>query len=353
MSVGRIVGTAVAVVTVGGCAVAVIGLARADVAKHHPLAERGRADTASSSIPAQLPGSTPSRSRHVARHRHPVTRTAQSVTSVASSTTAVTSVRPTPTHTRTTAAPPTATTPTPTYRPRPSPTSMTTTHSVAPAVHHPKPAPQQSSPQRGVRLPVSGMTGRATRVLTVKARSTSSTVAIVQAWRKAPGGGWLKVGSAITAHIGADGMSRSPSESRSATPIGSFTLTQAFGAYSNPGTRLHYFQTTAADWWISQSGSLYNTHQRCSSGCRFNQGSPNEHLRYETPYYNYAVVIDYNTRNAPGGVRQGAGSAFFLHVYPPGTGPTAGCVAIPENRLKPIMRWLLPNRYPRMLIGTG
>jgi L,D-peptidoglycan transpeptidase YkuD (ErfK/YbiS/YcfS/YnhG family) len=200
---------------------------------------------------------------------------------------------------------------------------------------------------------VSGFTGRATRVLTVKGRSTSSTIATLQAWRKAPGGGWLHVGTAVTAHIGADGMSRSPSESRSATPIGSFTLTQAFGAYSNPGTQLPYFRTTPADWWISQSGPLYNTHQRCSSRCGFNQGDPNEHLRYETPYYNYAVVIDYNTRNSPGGVRQGAGSAFFLHVHPAGTGATAGCVSIPQNRLTPIMRWLLPNRHPRILIGTS
>ncbi len=353
MSVGRIVGTAAAIVTVGGCAIAVVGLAHADVGKHHPIAERIRADTASSSIPAQLPGTTRTRAQHVVHHRHPVRPAAQSVTSVAPSTTAATSVRPAATHTYRAAPTPSSTpTPTQTYRSHPTPTPVTTTHSVAPVVHT-KPVPQHSSPRRGVRLPVSGTTGSATRVLTVKARSTSATVASLQAWRKAPGGGWLKVGSAVTAHIGADGMSRSPSESRSATPIGSFTLTQAFGHDANPGTALPYIHTTPADWWISQSGPLYNTHQRCSSGCRFNQGSPNEHLYYETPYYDYAVVIDYNTRNAPGGVRQGAGSAFFLHVYPPGTGPTAGCVAIPVARLTPIMRWLLPNRHPRILIGTG
>jgi L,D-peptidoglycan transpeptidase YkuD (ErfK/YbiS/YcfS/YnhG family) len=202
-------------------------------------------------------------------------------------------------------------------------------------------------------LPVHGYTGTATRVITVKARYTSSTTATLQAWRKASAGGWLRYGKPTTAHIGADGMSRSPSEYRSATPIGSFTLTQAFGYYANPGTRLHYFKTRWSDWWISQSGPLYNTHQRCASNCRFRQGSPNEHLRAETPFYNYAVVIDYNTRNAPGGVRQGAGSAFFLHVYPAGTGPTAGCVAIGQAKLISIMRWLTPTAHPRILIGTS
>jgi L,D-peptidoglycan transpeptidase YkuD (ErfK/YbiS/YcfS/YnhG family) len=204
---------------------------------------------------------------------------------------------------------------------------------------------------RGQSLPIGGTTSGATRVITVVAPSYGSTTATLQAWDRASGGGWLRHGSAVLAHVGSQGLTTRPSESESATPIGSFTLTQAFGAYGNPGTGLPYFRTTAADWWISQSGSLYNTHQRCSSGCAFNQGSPNEHLRYETPYYNYAVVIDYNTRNSPTGVRQGAGSAFFLHVTD-GTA-TAGCVAIPQSTLVSIMRWLTPATHPRILIGVA
>ena len=63
------------------------------------------------------------------------------------------------------------------------------------------------------------------------------------------------------------------------------------------------------------------------------------------------MVIDYNTPNAPGGVRQGAGSAFFLHVTD-GT-PTAGCVAIPQSNLVTIMQWLTPGAHPRILIGVA
>jgi L,D-peptidoglycan transpeptidase YkuD (ErfK/YbiS/YcfS/YnhG family) len=206
---------------------------------------------------------------------------------------------------------------------------------------------------KGGKLPPGYSTGSATRVITVVATSHSKTTATLQAWDKAPGGGWLKSGKAVTAHIGSDGMTKSPSESKSATPEGSFTLTQAFGHDSNPGTGLPYFKTTPADWWISQLGPLYNTHQHCSSDCKFNQGNPNEHLYYETPYYDYAVVIDYNTKNASGGIRQGAGSAFFLHVYPPGTGATAGCVSIPVAKLISIMRWLTPSAHPRILIGIS
>jgi L,D-peptidoglycan transpeptidase YkuD (ErfK/YbiS/YcfS/YnhG family) len=204
---------------------------------------------------------------------------------------------------------------------------------------------------RGIALPLKYRTGNATRVITVTGVSRGRTTAHLQAWYKAPGGGWLKYGKGMTAHIGSQGMSPTPSEGASATPMGSFTLTQAFGRNADPGTSLPYFRTRPSDWWISQAGPLYNTHQRCASHCAFKQSMPpNEHLYYETPYYNYAVVIDYNTRNAPGGVRQGAGSAFFLHVtdgY-----PTAGCVAIPQKRLVTLMRWLRPATHPRILIGV-
>jgi L,D-peptidoglycan transpeptidase YkuD (ErfK/YbiS/YcfS/YnhG family) len=210
-------------------------------------------------------------------------------------------------------------------------------------------APVPASATTGVRLPLSFRTGTATRVITVTASSKASTVARLQAWTKASGGGWLRHGRSVRAHIGSQGMTRYPSEWKSATPVGSFTLTHSFGRYANPGTGLKYFRSRPSDWWISQSGPLYNTHQRCASGCAFKLGSPNEHLYYETPYYNYAVVIDYNTRNSPTGVVQGAGSAFFLHVTD-GTA-TAGCVAIPQWKLVRLMRWLQPTAHPRILIG--
>jgi L,D-peptidoglycan transpeptidase YkuD (ErfK/YbiS/YcfS/YnhG family) len=185
-------------------------------------------------------------------------------------------------------------------------------------------------------------------VITVVASSTSSTTATVQAWSKAPGGGWLKVGGAIGAHVGSDGLTTHPSETLSATPIGSFALSRAFGALANPGTGLTYHRTTSADWWISQAGPLYNTMQTCSSGCGFALGNPNEHLAAITPEYNYAVVIEYNT-TAP--IVQGAGSAFFLHVTDGAA--TAGCVAIPQANLVSIMQWLNPADSPRILIGIG
>ncbi|MGN6607198.1 MAG: L,D-transpeptidase family protein [Jatrophihabitans sp.] len=198
----------------------------------------------------------------------------------------------------------------------------------------------------GTRLPVHRRTFDATQVITVVARSSSSTTATLQAWRKAPGGGWIKRGPAILAHVGAAGIGV-PSEFRSNTPAGTFTITQTFGYRPNPGIRLRWFRSTPADWWISQAGPLYNTHQRCSSGCHFNLGSPNEHLYYERPYYAYAAVI--NTPSGAGAYPRG--SAFFLHVTD-GT-PTAGCVAIPQAPLVDLLKWLNPAAHPRILLGVA
>lgn len=233
--------------------------------------------------------------------------------------------------------------------PRPAPV----TSSAQPAASSPSPAARPTpapAPARGGSLPLGYGTYGATQVITVTAPSTGYTTATLQAWTAAPGGGWLRYGAPVSAHLGTQGMTSSPSETRSATPMGSFSLTQAFGRAADPGTRMSYFQTTPADWWISKSGPLYNTHQRCSGSCPFTQGDPNEHLYYITPYYDYAVVIDYNTANA-GPVRQGAGSAFFLHVTDGNA--TAGCVAIGRNSLVALMRWLNPAAHPRILIGVA
>ena len=147
-------------------------------------------------------------------------------------------------------------------------------------------------------------------------------------------------------------MTRSPSEWKSATPIGSFTLTRAFGHYSDPGTvaavRPHH-AVRLVDQRREHALDLQHAAALLVGVAAPTAHSPNEHLYYETPYYNYAVVIDYNTRNA-GTVHVGAGSAFFLHVSVGSA--TAGCVAVPQSYLVSIMRWLTPDAHPRILINA-
>jgi L,D-peptidoglycan transpeptidase YkuD (ErfK/YbiS/YcfS/YnhG family) len=326
MVVARILSSCAAVVAVAGCTALALSMSRAAStpdAAVTPYSIPTITAPSDQSLPARIPRRAASRPHPAATSAPPRARTV--VPHAGAATVGPTTVGST--------AKPTARRPS-----TPAPKAVPRTTS-------------QPTPQRGQGLALPGSTAGSTRVITVTASSYRSTTATLQAWVAAPGGGWIKHGAAILAHVGADGVSTAPSETRSATPVGSFTLTQAFGAYSDPGTALPYFKTDAADWWVSQVGPLYNTHQHCASGCGFSLGSPNEHLAYELPYYKYGVVIDYNTRNAPGGVRQGAGSAIFLHVTDGNA--TAGCVAIPQADLVSIMKWLTPATHPRILIGVA
>jgi L,D-peptidoglycan transpeptidase YkuD (ErfK/YbiS/YcfS/YnhG family) len=335
MSLGRIVSSLAATAAVAGCAVVAVGMSRAGNTK--PAAEL--------TDPVTPPVTTSQRATPTFSPRLVVAPSATPSGTARPASVPPSSTRPAATPT-THVAPPAMSHPPTHVAPPPKPTSHPPA-STTDAAPKPPPATHAPAPRRGIALPLHYSTGSATRVITVTASGTGNTTARLQAWYKAPGGGWLHYGSAVTAHIGADGMSPSPSEFRSATPMGSFTLTQAFGALSDPGTPLPYFRTNGADWWISERGPLYNTHQHCWSGCGFTHGDPNEHLYYETPYYNYAVVI-----NTPSGAAAYPhGSAFFLHVTDGRA--TAGCVAIPQSKLVTLMRWLAPSTHPRILIGTA
>ncbi len=198
----------------------------------------------------------------------------------------------------------------------------------------------------GVPLPLRADTADATQVVTVAARALHSTSGTLQAWDKTAGG-WVRHGPASMAYLGDHGMTARPSESLSATPVGSFPITQAFGRVADPGTRLPYFRTSASDWWVTDARSAYyNTHYRCSAHCPFDIGL-GENLYRAGHLYTYAVVIDYNRRP----VVRGAGSAFFLHVTE--YKPTTGCVSIPWVDLVSIMRWLTPSAHPRIILGIG
>ena len=313
MRTARVLGTSAVLVAIGGCAAAVVSVAATQPKSH--------GDERLDALPILTTSALPPADF------------------------AITSAAPT------TSAAPSSTKPKPHPSTSPQRPAPARTSSARPAPRTtpsatPKPV-ATPAPVHGSALPLGYTTGTATRVVTVVAGSTTSTTAQLQAWTKAPGGGWLRYGSAVTAHVGSQGLTTQPSESKSATPIGSFTLTLAFGRVSNPGTHLAYFRTDSSDWWVSDKYSrYYNTHYRCSSSCPFNT-APGENLRAAGFVYTYAVVINYNRFPATAG----AGSAFFLHVTDGGA--TAGCVAISQSKLVSLMRWLSPSTHPRILIGVS
>lgn len=203
-----------------------------------------------------------------------------------------------------------------------------------------------ASPAPDSSLPLDLPTGAAQQVVTVSARDEHAVTATLQAWDRS-GSGWVRHGPPAVAYLGSAGLSEHPVEGRPVSPMGSFSLTQAFGRLPNPGARLPYFQISPADWWISQAGRFYNTHQFCRTSCPFRQGSPNSQMYKVTPQYDYGVVIDYN--RFP--VVPDAGSGFFLHVTR--GRPTNGCVSTSRATVVDLLRWLNPAARPRVLIGVG
>lgn len=195
-------------------------------------------------------------------------------------------------------------------------------------------------------------TGNATQLITVTSHGASDTTAILSAWKKFKTRGWVKVASfdGLTAHVGSQGVGAAD-ENHSRTPAGSFTLTFTFGNQSNPGTRLPYHHVDSDDIWVGDSNSkYYNTLQSCPSSKISNCGSPSEDLSAIGRLYNYAALIDYNTADSPTGVVPHKGSAFFLHVTD--GNPTGGCVALSQDKVIALLKWLDPAQHPRIVIGV-
>lgn len=206
-------------------------------------------------------------------------------------------------------------------------------------------APKPSGRPAPAGLPLPYDTGAANQVITVTTGAYGNTQASLQAWTRSKAG-WLKHGPPVPAWLGYAGFSTHAREGFTGTPVGSFTLTHAFGNNANPGTRLPYFQADANDWWNGDSASPgYNTHQHCAAGqCPF-RTRESENLSQAGWVYGYAAVIDYNTPAVPG-----RGSAFFLHVTE--NHPTQGCVSVAATALIELLRWLDPAQHPRILMGV-
>jgi L,D-peptidoglycan transpeptidase YkuD (ErfK/YbiS/YcfS/YnhG family) len=113
---------------------------------------------------------------------------------------------------------------------------------------------------------------------------------------------------------------------------------------ANNGTRLPYVRVGPDDWWDENPASPRYNRLVVSPD---SPGGDSENLYDAGVAYAHAVVINYNTNP----VIKGAGSGIFLHVS--FGAPTEGCVAIPDDQLTQIMRWLNPSQHPVISINVG
>ncbi|MHB1468075.1 MAG: L,D-transpeptidase family protein [Solirubrobacteraceae bacterium] len=171
--------------------------------------------------------------------------------------------------------------------------------------------------------------------------------------RSGPGSPWRPAMPAMPAEIGYSGLRDERREGDGSTPTGVYSIgARIFGNEPDPG-RLHYayVRLKCGAWWDENPYStLYNrfVQTRCGTTPAFANGS--EALWRETTAYPYFAVIDFNTSPVIAGAAA-PGSGIFLHSWV--SGPTAGCVAVHEQRLLALLRWLTPRADPRIAIGTS
>lgn len=131
---------------------------------------------------------------------------------------------------------------------------------------------------------------------------------------------------------GRAGITADKVEGDKKTPAGLYSFLMAFGLKDDPGSQISYRKVQDGDCFVDDVESRYYN-QYVKAGEAQADWRSAEVLKNQGPCYNYALVLDYNKDCVPG-----RGSAIFLHcpkvvndTY------TAGCIGIPEERMKTIL----------------
>lgn len=193
-------------------------------------------------------------------------------------------------------------------------------------------------------------TGGGSQLITAVAPDTGSTTGTVTWWDRRGGGDghWVAAGSA-PARFGSGGLTEGTRrvQGTNTTPTGLYDLPYAFGIEAAPrGTAYRYRPVHEDSWWCQDNASRsYNrwTEPR-PADCRPTEA---EHLITYSAQYAHALVVGFNYDRPV----RGRGAGIFLHVD--GRGATAGCVSVPKEAMRRILRWAESGERPHIAIGTS
>ena len=160
------------------------------------------------------------------------------------------------------------------------------------------------------------------------------------------GDNWQMTFEPFNAVIGKNGFAPAGEkrEGDGKTPSGIYPLKMTFGYDANIRTKMPYRQALADDIWVDDpQADDYNQWTKIQE----TKAASYEMMRREDDQYKYCIVIEYNTDP----VIKGNGSAIFLHIRKGEGIPTAGCVAVSEEDIIKILRWLDPAATPLMITG--
>ncbi|MCC8152604.1 MAG: L,D-transpeptidase family protein [Lachnospiraceae bacterium] len=136
----------------------------------------------------------------------------------------------------------------------------------------------------------------------------------------------------MSCYVGRNGITSDKIAGDGKTPSGVYTLGQAFGNASDPGSTRSYLKVNSNHYWVADSTCQYYNQlvDASKTGIVWNDA---EHLIDYPKAYKYAIAINYNTSCTPY-----KGSAIFLRCSLGKA--TSGCVSVSEANMKKILQSL-------------
>jgi len=180
----------------------------------------------------------------------------------------------------------------------------------------------------------------------LRAASTSDQLFIVAAYDENANDAWISLHEkqadgtwhmvmTTPGFIGRAGLGKTK-EGDLKTPTGEFRFNRAFGIADDPGSKIPYVKADNDTYWSADSREGYHYNELINlkdfPGLDIENGEY-EHILDFPYHYQYCLNISYNEEGTPE-----LGSAIFLHCYAPAKPFTGGCVSIPEDYMKYIMR---------------
>jgi L,D-peptidoglycan transpeptidase YkuD (ErfK/YbiS/YcfS/YnhG family) len=157
--------------------------------------------------------------------------------------------------------------------------------------------------------------------------------------------GWSVIFGNIKSVLGKKGfaMTGEKKEGDWKTPSGIYRVGLVFGYAPEMETMMPYRQAAENDFWVDDPDSpQYNI---------WVSGTPNaksfEKMKRKDHLYKMGLVVEYNTDP----IVKGGGSAIFFHIWRKPGSFTAGCVAMAEEDIAKIIRFLDPEANPMVIMG--
>jgi L,D-peptidoglycan transpeptidase YkuD (ErfK/YbiS/YcfS/YnhG family) len=160
--------------------------------------------------------------------------------------------------------------------------------------------------------------------------------------------------------IGLDQASRAPGqpikqEGDRRSPAGAFAILEAFGSHApaelglDQSRALLYHVVTDRSFCPDDPKSKFYNHLVYDGESVTKDWDSAENLLRPDGFeaaYEYALVIGHNRVNQGSGPSAKGGSCIFLHVWRDSRSGTAGCTAVPRERMKELLSWLEGRAFP-------